>query len=211
MAYEEERFDPEDYSEGSFDDPEPEDENLEEIDEEEREALEQDLVDVKTLKNILSSRGVRGVVVYCPDCEDDHFLDWDLLAANLEQILKTGEPPVHEPAWEPDPDEYVGWDYARGFLDGFETYPEEHGGGETCGYCGNALPPGGYEWAFCPSCGKELAPINLVLELRRRGWSGEQIGKLLDRTGFERPLFDLDDPNLRVEPPGDGPDGPAGE
>lgn len=165
----------------------------EEIGDDEREALRQDLLDVKTLKTVLGLRGIRGVVVFCPDCDDDHYLGWDLLAGNLQEILESGKPPVHEPAWEPDPDEYVSWDYARGFLDGYETYPEERAGEDNCGYCGNRLPEGGYEWAYCPSCGKDLASINLIFELRRRGWSGERIAELLERSGFDPPLFDPDE------------------
>lgn len=182
------------------------DEEVEPIDEEEREAIHQDLVDVKTLKAVLAPRGIRGVIVWCPDCEDDHFLGWDLLAANLQTILSSGRTPVHEPAWEPDPDEYITWDYARGFLDGYETYPEERANEEKCGYCGNPLPEGGYEWAYCPSCGKDLAPINLIFQLRRKGWSGQQIAELMEKSGFEPPLFDPDDvdPDLDLgESPGD--------
>ena len=107
-------------SEEHIGNPDFDDSGDEEIGEDEREALEQDLVDVKTLKAVLGSRGVKGVVVFCPDCDDDHFLGWDLLAGNLQQILESGRPPVHEPAWEPDPDEYVTWDYARGFLGHFD-------------------------------------------------------------------------------------------
>jgi hypothetical protein len=32
---------------------------------------------------------------------------------------------VHEPAFEPDPDDYVSWDFARGFLDGYESSGDE--------------------------------------------------------------------------------------
>lgn len=185
MAYEEQAGDSE-FEDRDF-------EEAPEINEDERQALQQDLIDVRTLKAVLGSRGIRGVVVFCPDCDADHYLGWDLLAGNLQQILDSGEPPVHEPAWEPDPDEYVTWDYARGFLDGHETYPEEKVGEETCGYCGNALPEGGHNWTYCPSCGKDLAPINLVFELRKQGWSGERIGELFEQCGFEPPLFDPDE------------------
>ena len=182
-------FDDDDFDDGSI---------PEEIDEIEREALHQDLVDVKTLKAVLGSRGIKGVVVYCPDCEGDHFLGWDLLAGNLQQILEAGRPPVHEPAWEPDPDEYVSWDYARGFLDGYETYPEERAAGQSCGYCGSPLPEGGYDWAYCPSCGRDLAPINLVSYLRRKGWTGEAIAELLEQTGFDPPIFEPPEPQMQL-------------
>jgi hypothetical protein len=173
---------------GSFEDEE--EIPPESIDAHEREALQQDLLDIRTLKSILSSRGIKGVVVFCPDCDDDHYLGWDLLAGNLQRILESGRPPVHEPAWQPDPDEYVTWDYARGFLDGYETYPEERTGGEQqrCGYCGRALPEG-REWTYCPSCGENLAPVNLIRELREKGWSAKDISELLLRSGFDPPIF----------------------
>lgn len=171
-----------------FDDDD--DDDFTPIDETERQALHQDLLDVKTLKAVIGSRGVKGVVVYCPDCEDDHFLGWDLLAGNLQEILESGKTPVHEPAWQPDPDEYVSWEYARGFLDGYETYPEERAEGMRCAYCGQPLPEGGYAWAYCPSCGKDLAPVNLIFHLRRKGWSEASIGEVLEQSGFELPLFD---------------------
>lgn len=173
-------------------DPESLPDDLEDLDDDEREALQQDLLDVKTLKSVLGSRGIKGVVVWCPDCEDDHFLGWDLLAGNLEQILSRGKPPVHEPAWEPDPDEYVSWDYARGFLDGYENSEQPEGSG-LCAYCGNDLPEGGYEWAYCPTCGSDLAPINLIHELKRQGWSGQQITDLFEATGLEPPLLHPDE------------------
>ncbi len=52
-------------------------------------------------------------------------MTWDLLAGNLQELLDAGESPVHEPAFDPNPDEYVTWDYARGFLDGYEVFERE--------------------------------------------------------------------------------------
>jgi len=172
------------------------DDDLGPIDESEREALHQDLLDVKTLKSVIGSRGIKGVVVFCPDCEDDHFLGWDLLAGNLEQILESGKTPVHEPAWQPDPDEYVSWDYARGFLDGYETYPEGRTKGDRCGYCGTPLPERDEASSFCSACGKDLAPLNLIHQLRRLGWEKQAIDDLLEKSGFEPPLFSTDPHDL---------------
>lgn len=166
----------------------------EDIEDEEREALEQDLVDVRALKAVLGLRGIRGIVVWCPECETDHYLGWDLLAGNLQQILQDGEPPVHEPAWDPDPDEYVTWDYARGFLDGVENYPDDGEGLEKCGYCGISLPEEGPPVHYCPECGESQAPVRLMLRLRREGWSGERVADLLKRSGFELPVFDPSEP-----------------
>lgn len=126
----------------------------------ERAELEQDLLDVQVLKELLGPRGLKGVVFFCPDCDEDHYLTWDLLAGNLQQLLQAGESPVHEPAFEPDPDEYVGWDYARGFLDGYETYEEEEAG--------------------------EIADA-LTTELSARGWDVAEIRSLLESAGITPP------------------------
>ena len=106
-------------------DPEDPEGRDDRIDDDERELLRQDLDDVEALKHLLGPRGLKGVIFYCPDCEEDHYLTWDLLRGNLNQLLEEGDSPVHEPAFDPDPDEYVTWDYARGFLDGYETLQDE--------------------------------------------------------------------------------------
>jgi len=122
------------------------------LDEDERELLHQDLVDVQSLKELLGPKGIKGVVFYCPDCDEDHYLAWDLLAGNLKELLDAGESPIHEPAFQPDPDEYVSWDYARGFLDGYESYETEE--------LGDALS-------------------RIILELRDRGWPPDQVKSFL--------------------------------
>jgi Family of unknown function (DUF5319) len=133
------------------------------IGEEERDLLRQDLVDVRALREMLGGRGLKGAVFYCPDCEEDHYLTWDLLEGNLEQLLDHGDSPVHEPAYDPDPEEYVSWDYARGFLDGYESFEEE-----------------------------DLNDLSfpLVAELRQRGWRADQIKALLARLGLQMPTLD---------------------
>lgn len=130
------------------------------LDEDEKEALKQDLVDVQNLKSLLSPRGIKGTVFYCPDCNEDHYLAWDLLSGNLQELLQAGESPIHEPAYDPDPDEYVGWDYARGFLDGYESFEQE-----------------------------ELGEIALKLrkELDGRGFNQAAIKGLLGRVGLDLP------------------------
>ena len=76
-----------------------------------------DLADLEVFQVLLEPRGVRGLVVDCQDCEEPHYFAWDLLRANLRHLLDEGQPRVHEPAFSPDPSEYVSWDYARGFAD----------------------------------------------------------------------------------------------
>jgi hypothetical protein len=97
------------------------------IDEEERAALLEDLADLAEFREALEPRGFRGVVIPCPDCEEDHYFGWSLLRENLEHILEHGEPRVHEPAFEPDVDRYVTWDYGKGFVDGVLEAENETG------------------------------------------------------------------------------------
>ncbi len=130
------------------------------LDEDEREAIRQDLLDVKVLRELLGPKGIKGAVFYCPDCGEDHFLGWDLLAGNLQELLDQGDSPVHEPAFEPDPNEYVSWDYARGFLDGYEAFEEEEI--------------------------KELS-TSLVDQLLSKGWRFEEVKALLSAIGLQKP------------------------
>ena len=83
----------------------------------EREDVLADLEDVEVFEALLSPRGVRGMVVDCEDCREDHYFGWDLLRSNLRSLLDAGTARVHEPAFSPDPSDYVTWDYARGFTD----------------------------------------------------------------------------------------------
>jgi len=84
----------------------------------EREDVLADLSDLEVYRALLEPRGVRGLVVDCDDCDEPHYFGWDLLRANLRHLLDEGQTRVHEPAFSPDPAEYVSWDYARGYADG---------------------------------------------------------------------------------------------
>ena len=84
-----------------------------------------DLEDLEVFQALLEPRGVRGLVVDCEDCEEPHYFAWDLLRGNLRHLLDEGLPRVHEPAFAPDPSDYVSWDYARGFADGVLTADED--------------------------------------------------------------------------------------
>ena len=87
------------------------------LDEAERSAVEEDLADLDVYQRLLAPRGVRGLVVMCEDCREDHYHDWDMLRANLRQLLVDGTVRPHEPAVDPQPDDYVTWDYCRGYAD----------------------------------------------------------------------------------------------
>jgi hypothetical protein len=84
----------------------------------ERKDVLEDLADLEIYQALLLPLGFRGLVIDCEDCHQPHYFDWDLLRGNLRQLLESGRPRVHEPAFDPDPDHYVTWDYARGYADG---------------------------------------------------------------------------------------------
>jgi hypothetical protein len=104
------------------------------IDEEERESLLQDLADLAEFREALEHRGFTGVVIPCPDCEEDHYFGWSLLRESLEHILEHGEPRVHEPAFEPKVEDYVTWEYAKGFVDGLMEGEQETGTPRAAGW-----------------------------------------------------------------------------
>ncbi|MDX6201585.1 MAG: hypothetical protein QOF82_3261 [Frankiales bacterium] len=95
-----------------------EEDALEPLSPAEREDVLADLEDLEVFQALLETRGVRGLVVDCDDCDEPHYFSWALLRGNLRHLLDMGQTRVHEPAFSPDPSEYVSWDYARGFADG---------------------------------------------------------------------------------------------
>jgi hypothetical protein len=84
----------------------------------ERSDVLEDLADLTVYQALLSPVGIRGLTIDCEDCHEAHYFDWDLLRGNLRHLLDSGRPRVHEPAFNPDPDSYVTWEYARGYADG---------------------------------------------------------------------------------------------
>lgn len=96
----------------------PDDEPPPEMSDDERADLIADLNDLTHYQSLLEPTGVRGIVVDCADCDEPHYHDWTLLRASLEQLLGDGRIRPHEPAYAPNPDDYVSWDYCRGYADG---------------------------------------------------------------------------------------------
>lgn len=92
----------------------------------ERAELMDDLGDLESFQEILEPTGVRGLVIECPDCREPHYFDWGLLKNNLTHVLGDNSPRVHEPAFDPNPEDYVTWDYARGYTD---CWQDIYGGG----------------------------------------------------------------------------------
>nr|WP_222131519.1 DUF5319 domain-containing protein [Pseudonocardia sp. C8] len=85
--------------------------------EKERGEIIADLTDLAVYEELLSRRGIRGIVVDCTDCGEQHFHEWNLLRASLRQLLDEGRMRPHEPAFDPDPADYVTWEYCRGYAD----------------------------------------------------------------------------------------------
>ncbi len=104
--------DPEDPA-ALLDDPEP----AEPLSDDERADVLADLEELAQFRATLAPHGVEGISVECADCGEQHFFGWDLMAANLRALLGEGRTHVHEPAYSPDHDAYVSWDYARGYCD----------------------------------------------------------------------------------------------
>ena len=116
-------FEPLDPFAGDPDDPAShlprvhDEEDFEPLSASEREEVVGDLGDLEVFRSLLEPRGTRGLVVDCDECDEPHYFDWDLLRGNLRHLLDAGTHRVHEPAFAPDPADYVTWDYARGFTD----------------------------------------------------------------------------------------------
>lgn len=92
-------------------------EEHEELSAAEREEVVADLADLAVYQALLEHRGIRGILVDCADCGEQHFHEWNLLRASLQQLLDEGLMRPHEPAFDPDPAHYVTWEYCRGFAD----------------------------------------------------------------------------------------------
>ncbi len=88
----------------------------------ERDVIQQGVLDVSVLREVFGRQGFKGAAFCCEVCDQHHYLEWDLIAGNLQEVLDKGHLRAHEPAWGPDPQHYVSWDYACGLLDGYESY-----------------------------------------------------------------------------------------
>lgn len=151
----------------------------------ERENIEADLEDLGAMRAVFEPQGMKGVIIACPDCGSDHYYDWDLLKESLEHMLETGEPRMHEPAFEPKEEDYVVWDYGKGYIDALsDTGLDEmtHVEVTSCAWCDAPVEP---HHAFCPRCGRSLAPIRLLRELVARGLGEREARALLVKAGFE--------------------------
>lgn len=97
------------------------DEEALELTDEERVQVTQDLELIHQFKKALAPRGILGIFFICDDCNEPHYYDWDIMAANMRATLGGELAPVHEPSAQPTTEAYVPWDYCLGYLDGLEA------------------------------------------------------------------------------------------
>ena len=168
-----------------MEDEDQEEEQPEPLDGEERRNVEADVHDLRAMRGVFEPQGVKGVVVACPDCGEDHYYGWDLLQESLQHMLTTGEPRMHEPAFEPKEEEYVLWDYGKGYVDALADAGLENGSSvdlAACPWCRGVLDK---QFAFCPKCGRSAAPARLLAELVAQGMEERDARALLVKAGFE--------------------------
>src|SRR5688500_4092331 len=84
------------------------------LDRREAARVRRDLDDLAAFRHTFEPEGFKGVSLFCQDCVEEHFYGWEMLEHNLRALLESGETPVHEPAYDPKPDEYIDWEYAQG-------------------------------------------------------------------------------------------------
>jgi hypothetical protein len=165
---------------------EPEDEeSYPPLDAEERGNIEADLGDLDGMRDVFAEQKVRGVVIACPDCNANHYYDWDLLKENLEHMLENGEPRMHEPAFEPREEDYIMWDYGKGYIDALSDAGlnmERKVVMTSCPWCDTPIDD---HYVFCPRCGRSMAPLRLFGELIDRGVEEPEARAMLVRAGFE--------------------------
>jgi predicted RNA-binding Zn-ribbon protein involved in translation (DUF1610 family) len=152
---------------------------------EERESVEADLEDLEGMRTVFEAQGAKGVVIACSECGSNHYYGWELLRESLEHMLATGEPRMHEPAYQPREDDYVVWDYGKGYVDALADAGLEEGSRievTSCGWCETPVEP---HFAFCPACGRPVAVVRIYRELLERGLDERDVRTLLIRAGFE--------------------------
>ena len=151
----------------------------------EREGVEADLEDLGAMRAVFEPQGAKGVVIACTECGSNHFYDWELLRESLDHMIETGEPRMHEPAYQPREDDYVVWDYGKGYVDALADAGLEETAAvplTACPWCDTPVEP---HFAFCARCGRPLAVVRLYREMIERGMDEREARALLVRAGFE--------------------------
>ncbi len=156
-----------------------------ELTQEERADVEADLHDLSAMRLLFAPQSVKGVVIACQDCGANHFYEWELLKDNLEHMLEAGEPRMHEPAFDIQEDEYIQWDYGKGYIDALSDTglePDRKIEVAQCPWCETVFEP---HFQFCPRCGRSIGAVRLYHELVGRGMDERDVRALLVRSGYE--------------------------
>ena len=164
---------------------ERDDQEPSELTHDERADIEADLDDLAAMRTMFSPQGVKGVVIACQDCGANHFYEWELIRDNLEHMLESGEPRMHEPAFDIVEEEYIQWDYGKGYIDALADTglaPDRKIEVTQCPWCETAFQP---EFQFCPRCGRSLGTVRLYQELVNRGLDEREVRAMLIRAGYE--------------------------
>ena len=152
---------------------------------EEAQNIRADLEDLEGMRRTFQAQGVKGVVIVCERCEENHYYEWDLLLENLEHMLQTGESQMHEPAFEVREEEYIQWDYGKGYVDALADTglePDNRVEVTRCPWCET---PADAHFQFCPKCGRSFAAVRVYKELVDRGLDEREVRAMLVRAGFE--------------------------
>jgi hypothetical protein len=148
------------------------------------EQVKQDLADLADFQATFAPEGYRGVSVWCQDCAEEHLYPWEMLRGNLETLLETGETPVHEPAFAPEPQRYIPWDYGRGYVDALKDVgADQRHELDACNRCGYDLRGDLAIANFCPRCGSTLLRQRLADVLAQLGLDPETVESALQRIG----------------------------
>jgi hypothetical protein len=170
---------------GADDDPSDPDAEAHQLDEHEAALVLQDLSDLEAIEASFTAEGYRGVSVFCVACDEEHYYPWDLLRGNLEMLLETGDLPVHEPAYAPEPDRYVPWEYARGYVDALrDVGADQRLELGSCPRCQLELTGGAGVANFCPRCGTPLLAGRLREALAEAGVDEATIDTVATRLGL---------------------------
>ncbi len=147
--------------------------------------IRRDLHDLESFEDVFRPEGYRGVSVWCQDCIEDHLYPWDMLRENLQVLIETGETPVHEPAFAPEPDRYIPWDYARGYVDALhEAGLNRRLDVDQCPRCRLPFTDVAKQANFCPRCATPLLTARLQQSLFAAGMDQDAVDAILGDLGL---------------------------
>ena len=165
------------------------------LDKHEAALVRRDIDDLAAFRQTFEPDGYKGVSMFCTDCVEEHYYGWDMLEGNLRTLLESGDYPVHEPPYDPRPDDYINWEYAQGYVDGLvDTSPRPlpSRSDDHCPFCGTDIGEVAKAARFCPSCGNLLGIATLADALIAQGAAPAEVQELLSASGLPVPAVGND-------------------